>query len=174
MYLNNPGSSKAIEWLDDTNYSYVNMDSTSSSMTMNAWNHVQWSIDTLNGLASLYINNTLKENVSKNSKKHLSWDQDDHYVGTHYGTSSVWSGDMGEMWVDNVYTEMDTQSNRDKWRDSTTGDPIDLGGTGEIPTGGSPMLFLSGPTVNWHNNKGTGYGYTEIGALTDGAQPAAP
>ena len=42
----------------------------------------------------------------------------------------------------------------------------DKGSNGEIPTGTAPLVFLSGPTVSWHANKGTGTGFTEVGEIT--------
>lgn len=46
------------------------------------------------------------------------------------------------------------------------------GGDGSTPTGVAPLVFLDGPTVDWHTNKGSGTGLTEVGALTDA--PSVP
>ena len=43
------------------------------------------------------------------------------------------------------------------------------GPTCAMPTGKSPDICLTGPTEDWHTNKGTGGGFTENGALTDAA-----
>lgn len=53
----------------------------------------------------------------------------------------------------------------------TGGRPVDLGATGNIPTGNAPIVWLHGATSTWHTNDGTGGGFT-LGAtavLTDGA-----
>jgi hypothetical protein len=43
---------------------------------------------------------------------------------------------------------------------------IPKGADGSTPTGVQPWLYLSGDTANWHINKGTAGGLTEVGALT--------
>lgn len=49
---------------------------------------------------------------------------------------------------------------------------VSKGSDGSIPTGSPPWLYLSGATDNWHINKGTVAGMTEVGALT--TAPSAP
>jgi hypothetical protein len=43
-----------------------------------------------------------------------------------------------------------------KFRNPSTGKPVDLGANGATPTGASPIGFFSGPVATWHQNKGIG------------------
>jgi hypothetical protein len=65
------------------------------------------------------------------------------------------------------FLDLSIEANRRKFI-SAAGKPADdLGASGEGPTGTNPTVFLSGDTVTWHTNKGSGGGFTEVGALTD-------
>jgi hypothetical protein len=48
----------------------------------------------------------------------------------------------------------------------------DKGSDGSAVTGTAPLVFLSGDTATWHENKGSGSDFTEVGALTDA--PSVP
>ena len=58
------------------------------------------------------------------------------------------------------------EANRRKFID-VDGKPVDLGSDGSTPTGTVPLMFFSGPTDDWHINKGSVGGFTETGAFTD-------
>jgi len=83
------------------------------------------------------------------------------------GSSSIES--IADFWLtSDTYIDFSVETNRRKFIDAS-GAAVYLGANGEIPTGASPDIFLSGDTASWHTNKGTGGGFTENGALTDAA-----
>ncbi|MFK7840126.1 MAG: LamG-like jellyroll fold domain-containing protein, partial [Bdellovibrionales bacterium] len=74
--------------------------------------------------------------------------------------------DFGDFWYStDQYVDFSIEGNRRKFIDEN-GYPVFLGGTGALPTGSAPDVFLSGNTDNWHTNKGTGGGFTENGTLS--------
>lgn len=93
-------------------------------------------------------------------------------LGTDWGIGGISGGgsradvEIADMWLDDTFLDLDVEANRRKFIDAS-GKPVGLGSDGSTPTGSQPLIFFSGPTVTWHNNKGTGGGFTEIGALTD-------
>lgn len=73
---------------------------------------------------------------------------------------------MSDLWAEyGVYVDFSVEATRLKFRNAG-GKPVNLGSDGSIPTGGSPIQYFSGATVDWHTNKGTGGGFTENGTLT--------
>jgi len=75
---------------------------------------------------------------------------------------------MADFWVSIGETlDMSQSANQDKFVPA-----ISKGSDGSTPTGTAPHIFLSGPTVDWHTNKGSTGGFTEVGALTDA--PSVP
>lgn len=80
-------------------------------------------------------------------------------------------GALGDLWIDfGTYLDLSVPANRQKFID-TEGRPVWLGGTGNAPTGTSPDVFLSGTLASWPTNKGTGGGFTLVGALATTAPP---
>lgn len=76
---------------------------------------------------------------------------------------------LADLWIaPGVYIDFTVEANRRKFIDAS-GKPVYLGSDGSGPIGTAPLIFLSGPTADWHTNKGTGGGFTENGALTDAA-----
>ena len=81
--------------------------------------------------------------------------------------SGEWIGGMSEFWWDDVFMDLTLEPQRRKFVDGSGG-PVFLGTNGQLPTGSSPDVFLSGDVNTWHLNKGTGGGFSE----TDGALEA--
>jgi hypothetical protein len=93
----------------------------------------------------------------------------DWAVGAKASGTSKLNGDLADLWFeDGLYTDFSVAANRRKFITASL-KPVYLGANGEIPTGTSPIVFLSGATASWEANKGTGGGFTENGALTDAA-----
>jgi hypothetical protein len=67
-----------------------------------------------------------------------------------------------------TYLDLSNSTNRRKFIDGS-GNPVDLGSDGSTPTGSAPLVFLSGATATWHQNKGSGDGFTSAATLTDAA-----
>jgi len=70
-----------------------------------------------------------------------------------------------QLGLTNEFVDLSIEANRRKFIDAI-GKPVDLGVDGSTPTGTAPLIFLSGTTIDWHTNKGSGGGFTEVGALT--------
>lgn len=114
----------------------------------------------------MYINNTeigLTKSTLSSSNIDFS-SLDNIIVGKRI--SSYYHGDVSELWFDpSTYIDFSVESNRRKFITSI-GNPVNVGSSGQNPTGSSPYIFLSGDTATWHTNKGTGGGFTENGTLT--------
>ncbi len=83
------------------------------------------------------------------------------------GTVKI-DADVADFWFDDSFIDISTEANRRLFI-SPNLKPVNLGETGQLPTGSSPLVFLSGATTGWESNLGTGGGFTENGALTDGS-----
>lgn len=97
----------------------------------------------------------------------IQWDNLGSSVGArdNDGLNKLF-GDLAEVYITNEYLDIDVEVNRRKFIDAA-GKPVNLGSDGSTPTGSIPLMFFSGDTVDWHTNKGSGSGFTEVGALTD-------
>lgn len=88
------------------------------------------------------------------------------YVGWN-GSGNRINSDMSDLWfAEGVYFDFSTVSNRRKFI-SASGGAVDLGASGELPTGSSPIVFQRGPASAFATNLGTGGNFTVTGALTD-------
>ncbi len=90
-------------------------------------------------------------------------------VGTNAGGpgSDFFDGCMAELYFqDGEFLDLTVVSNRRKFI-SAGKKPVDLETDGSGPTGTQPIVYLSGPTVSWHTNDGSGGGFTETGAISD-------
>lgn len=92
-------------------------------------------------------------------------------VGTRTGTGGTLLPEayLGDLWYGpGQFLDLSVAGNRDRFL------PNEIKGTnGGVPTGSYPEMWLSGPTAAWHENRGTGGGFTLTGpALT--TAPSAP
>lgn len=89
-------------------------------------------------------------------------------MGAHSGGTLKFNSDVADLWFDDSWLDISAEANRRKFI-TPNGKPVDLGEAGQLPTGSSPLVFLASPTASWQTNLGTGGGFTENGALTDGS-----
>lgn len=89
-------------------------------------------------------------------------------VGAKFTGSSKFDGDMAQVYLSLEYLDLSIENNRRKLVSANI-KPVDMGSDGSLVTGTAPLIFLTGPTVNWHLNAGSGDGFAENGALTDSA-----
>lgn len=76
-------------------------------------------------------------------------------------------GDMAEVYFqDGEFLDLSEEINRRLFI-SAGGKPVDLGADGSNPTGTQPIVYMTGATSTWHTTKGSGGGFTEVGALTN-------
>jgi len=88
--------------------------------------------------------------------------------GAASGGTAKFVGDVADfqMW-DGVFVDLSQQANRELF--IVDGAPVDPAVA--AASLGDPIVLLSGETDTWHTNDGTGGGFTEVGALTDGTGP---
>lgn len=73
-----------------------------------------------------------------------------------------------ELYFTTEYLDLSSSGNRDKFFNSGTSKPVDLGATGSTPTGTQPLLYFRTQVPNWEVNVGSGGTFTENGTLADG------
>jgi hypothetical protein len=141
------------EQLDDTDWHHV-LISVDTSNTSNR--HVYFDDSSMGGSWDIYtvdsiIDYTVQLNIGRrgvNNTRYLK-------------------GYLADVWIDfDNYIDFSVEANRRKFI-SAAGLPVNLGSDGSLPTGSAPEVFLSGPAADWHTNKGTGGGFSEVGELTD-------
>jgi len=153
----------------DTSILYLRTDSF-SGLDDGQWHHVMWSVD-MNDSAKrhLYLDGvagTLSAITWTNDLIDFDTNATNWLIIGRNNLGADYIGDLADFWMDaGTYIDFSDEANRRKFT-SASGMPIYLGPDGSIPTGAQPDIFLSGDTVNWHTNKGSGGGFTENGALT--------
>ncbi len=88
-------------------------------------------------------------------------------------------GSIAELWfAPGVYLDLSVEANRREFL-SPNGRPVNLGATGNGPTGSAPLIYLTANDGDFDLNQGTGGGFGVIGAVeadslfyTDGGFPA--
>ena len=91
--------------------------------------------------------------------------------GTIFGIESAnttfFQGGVADTYVNIAATlDLSVPANLQKFRDSS-GFPVDLGASGQLPTGSSPILFLKNVAASRGTNSGTGGNVTVTGTVTD-------
>ncbi len=83
-------------------------------------------------------------------------------VGAKANGFSFWNGNIGALWFNTSYIDLSVAANLAKFVTGTGIDakPVDLGATGELPTGTSPIIYLPMYGNNAGKNYGTGGDFT--------------
>lgn len=184
MFVSETGK-VVIRLRDDDSFQIVGKDSSDgtilrittpvNSVTRDQWNHVAFSYD-LSDISRqhFYINDqTVSTTVANFSVGTLiETDEIDYGIAATQSGGSPFEGDLADFWLDfGTYIDLSVETNRRQFISAERA-PVDLGEYGHTPTGDRPDIFLSGDTAAWHTNKGSGGGFTENGALTDGPNVA--
>jgi hypothetical protein len=160
----------AVEGRDSTPQDNVTI--RSSAITDSDWHHALFSFDLSYSSATgahLYIDD-VSDLASMPDFINSNVDLSTVVAGAVGASGSTgtqkFNGDMADLWVDfGTYMDFSVEANRRKFI-SDKGLPMYLGQDGSLPTGASPEIFMSGDTIYWQSNKGTGGGYTENGEIT--------
>ncbi len=121
------------------------------------------------GARHIYVNDASDLSVTTFTNDTIDYVANGNWaIGGETDGSAKISADIADFWFDDAYIDITTEANRRKFI-NPNGKPVNLGEAGQLPTGSAPLVFQSGPTVAWHTNLGTGGGFTENGALTDGS-----
>ena len=145
--------------------------STSTGYTDSSWHHVLGSIDTDNGVYSLYIDDSAPgmTGTSVSSSETIDVTKGNFVVGA--GTAAGGNpldGQLADVWIDiGAYIDFSLEANRRKFI-TEFGAPVYLGDNGSQASGSIPEVFLSGAVQGWENNKGSGGGFTENNTLVLG------
>ena len=162
----NSNSSIAFIGANASNTNIVSLNSNSDTVLDDDWMHVLISIDLTDpAKRHLYIND-VDELASAPTYTDDTLKIDAAAIIGALNNSSLANVELADFWMESgTYVDLSIEANRRKFVD-VSGNPVYLGANGELPTGSSPDIFLSGDTDDWHTNKGTGGGFTENGALT--------
>ena len=147
----------------------LTLPSSSTYTADNKWHHCMASWDLANTTGHLYIDGVDDLGSATTTNDTIDWTNGNWYIGSDDAGSNKWNGDLAELWWTNEYIDLSSSANRDKFFNSTTGEPVNVGSDGSTPTGTAALIYLSGATSTWHTNDGSGGGFTENGALTDGS-----
>lgn len=129
------------------------------------WVHVLASFDLANTAhRHIYIDDTaMPLNVSTYTNSDMDFTLADWGVGARPDGGSRFSGALAEMWLAlGTYIDLSDEANRRKFI-SKNGHPVSLGATGNTPTGGAPIFYLSANDGNFLDNEGTGGNFTKHG-----------
>ncbi len=89
-------------------------------------------------------------------------------IGADAAGNSKLSADVAELIFHPAFIDISVSANLQKFR-TLDGRPAFLGQSGELPFGGQPLVYHSGPIADWATNKGSGGGMTvAAGALVPG------
>ena len=133
------------------------------------WTHVLIALNSASEVRTVHLNDVLATITFEEflADGVIDFTTTDIFIGRQ-GTqdSGRWNGDLAEFYLTNEFLDMTVVANRRKFI-SANGKPVDLNADGSRPTGTAALVYQSGPTDDWHTNKGAGEGFTETGALTD-------
>ena len=136
------------------------------------WHHVMGSWNGTTG--HLYVDGVSDMVENTNTSGNINWSCQDWGVGSNrYDGLEGGPCHVAELYLTNEYLDLSSSTNRDKFYNSTTGGPVDLGSDGSTPTGTQPLIYFTGEASTW--NAGTNAGSTtgwgmDIGAVTDSDQ----
>jgi hypothetical protein len=142
------------------------------------WHHIMFSIDLSNTAKRyVYLDGALNSIPwTTYTDAVIDFTRTEHSVGAFTNGNIKFDGDIDDLWINlGAYMDLSDAANRAKFRDAS-GNPVDLGATGEKPTGSAPEVYLSsrgGGLAGFATNKGTGGGFTLTGALTESKAPLA-
>lgn len=135
----------------------LDMHTTAVFGVSSTWYNCLASWDLNAGTLNLYINNSSDKTVITNTNDILA------YSG---GTVIAFQNKcaIAEIWFDNSYLDLSNATNRAKFIDAS-GFPVNLGSSGQTPTGSSPKIYMKSAASVAGTNSGTGGDFTVTGTL---------
>jgi len=145
--------------------------STTPILAANGWHHLYVAIDLANASnRHIYVNGVSQGlTVTTYTDDAIDMTVADWTIGATSNGTNRFVGDLAEIWFDDVF--LDPSTNLSFF--ARNNKPQNLYADGSRPTGTAPLVYLGGHsrynglTSAWHNNRGTGGGFTVTGALTD-------
>jgi hypothetical protein len=124
-------------------------------------------------LRKIYIDGADDTGATTNSNANSDYTHTNCSLGARIDTNNKFNGDLAEFYF-NIAASLDItqESNRTLFR-TASGKPVNLGTTGELPTGSAPINYFhldkGESAANFATNRGTGGNFTITGALTTSA-----
>ena len=133
----------------------------------NNWHHIMCS--TNGSTQHMYLDGVSSLTTTTNTNDNIDFTRPGYFIGTTAAGAIQLQADLADLFFDDTYLDLSNSSNRAKLI-SATGEPVDPSSNGSTPFGASPLIYLnSNALATWHQNSGTGGGFTEVGALTAGS-----
>jgi hypothetical protein len=134
----------------------------------NGWHHLMASWDLATATGQLYIDgvpNLAAGSVLTNDT--IDYTRADHAIGATTAGATKIEAEISELYI-NIASAVDLSvlANRSKFR-ALNGKPVNLGSTGNTPTGTAPRIYLSSAAATLQTNRGTGGNFTVSGYLWD-------
>lgn len=149
----------------------LDIESDTTHLDTNAWVHVIASWDLGNSVSYMYVGDSDELTESTNTDDDIDYTRVGWAVGAQEGGVNFFNGGISELWFDpTTCIDFSVLANRRLFI-TAAGNPVDLGPTGALPTGLSPIIYL--PNGDGANNKGPGGDFSEESAPLRILGPAA-
>lgn len=131
------------------------------------WYNILCSVNLGTGVSNLYVNNVSDNVVTTltNDTINFAASAAIYDIGSSAdgAPSIMFNGCLAELWWDTSFIDFSNSTNRAKFISS--GLPVNLGTTGQTPTGSSPLLYLKSAAAQFGTNSGTGGNLTQNGTF---------
>jgi len=136
------------------------------------------SLDLANSAARhIYINGVAATSVTWSTYTNANidfafTDEASYDIGCANGTVNFFNGRLGALWFNTSYIDLSVAANLAKFVTGTgiNAAPVDPGGTGQLPTGVSPIIYLPMYSNSASRNSGTGGDFPAFGGNFVGAR----
>lgn len=148
-----------------TGTTMVTADSTETTLQGTGWHHMLLSVDGPTQELTAFLDDselTLSETWFSNGN--IALDRREIFIGAdnQFGSPrDELEGCMSSFWLQDVYTDLSVVNNRRLFTDAS-GNAIDLGTTGQNPTGSAAKVFLQDSGTNFGINSGTTGNFTKF------------
>ena len=131
------------------------------------WYNVLCSVNLGTGVSNLYVNNVSDDVVTTltNDTINFAASSATFDIGSSAdgAPTILFNGGLAEIWWDTSFIDFSVSGNRAKF--ISGGLPVNLGSTGQTPTGSSPLLYLKSAAAQFGTNSGTGGNLTQNGTF---------
>lgn len=158
--------------------------STSGAVGTSVWHHILMAWDVGANVFQVYVDGVDKHSFSTRvTDTTYPWNSATPVrVSGDASATLKTNGGAAEDWLStDTYVDISSASNREKWRESTTGGPAYLGERGELPLAAVPTMYLTyrpnagrGGIDAYAKNRGYGGDFSIVGALTRFASAPTP
>jgi len=138
------------------------------------WYNVLASWNQATGVTNLYINNVSDNDAPVVINDTIDYTKNNASIFANTVGSLLFNGAISELWFNPSFIDFSNSANRAKFINGN-GFPVNLGSTGQIPTGTTPLVYLKNPAATFGTNLGTGGNFTTTGTLTSAStSPSTP